>query len=196
MIYTTDAYMASIGNATANVSKFVAPASKCAITLNHNTTAIADIRNVFSIDAGIAVYYSIAPWNQATYTANGFGGLSWSDWKLIGASLDDSNSLSGNIRFNTSTDTTLDLVGKTGNIIAFGVSSTLIPPSWVSIVPTPDANTGVPTINYTKGFTANTVIFDAAGNVGNGTYQVPGITASNVLINGQADSWLNYRFFV
>lgn len=190
MIFTADAYMAGIGNVVGNVSGVIAPAANCIVELSHNTTALADTRTSLSIKAGVAVYYATAPWNQTTYNSSGFAGLSWSSWNLIGASLDDSSSLTGNLRISTSTNAVLNLSNSTGNIIAFGVSSTLIPASWSNIIPS-IGNSGVPQINYTKSFSGNTVIFDA----GPDTYQIPGITAGNSLINGQADSWLNYRFF-
>jgi len=190
MIFTADAYMAGIGNVVGNVSGVIAPAANCVIEVSHNTTALADTRSSLGIKAGVAVYYATAPWNQTTYNSSGFAGLSWSSWNLIGASLDASSSLTGNLRISTSTNAALNLSNSAGNIIAFGVSSTLIPASWSNIIPT-TGNSGVPIINYTKSFSGNTVIFDAGPN----TFQVPGISAANSLINGQADSWINYRFF-
>jgi hypothetical protein len=191
MIFTADAYMAGIGTEVGNVTGVIAPAANCSMSISHNTTALTDIRSAMGIKAGVAVYYATAPWNQSTYNSDGFAGLSWSDWNLVGLSLNDSGALGGVIRFNTTSDTAIDFASKNGNVIAFGVSSTLIPTTWSDITPTvgPD---GIPRINYTKGFSGNTVIFDAGPN----TFQIPGISAGNVLVNGQADSWLNYRFFV
>lgn len=190
LIYTSDAYMAGIGTKVANIGNIVAPATKASMTVNLSSTATTDFRGVLTPHAGTAIYYSIAPWNGNTYANSGFAGLSWSSWNLIGLSLDSIDSLGGNVRFSTSTDTAINLEGKEGNVIAFGISSTLIPTAWANIVPTIDPDSGVPKINYTKGFSGNTVIFDAGPN----TYQTPGITAANTLLGGQVDSWLNYRF--
>lgn len=190
LIYTSDAYMAGIGTKVANIGNIVAPATKASMTVNLSSTATTDFRGVLTPHAGTAIYYSIAPWNGNTYANSGFAGLSWSSWNLIGLSLDSIDSLGGNVRFSTSTDTAINLEGKEGNVIAFGISSTLIPTAWANIIPTIDPDSGVPKINYTKGFSGNTVIFDAGPN----TYQTPGITAANTLLGGQVDSWLNYRF--
>ena len=191
MVFTADAYMAGIGTEVANVTGVVAPAANCSMSVSFNTTALSDIRANVGVDAGVAVYYATAPWNESTYNDSGFGGLTWSNWNLIGLSLNDSGALGGTIRFNTTSDTAVDLSGKEGSIIAFGVSSTLLPSTWSDITPTVGAD-GIPRINYTKGFGANTVIFDAGAN----TFQRPGLSGDNVLVNGQADSWLNYRFFI
>jgi hypothetical protein len=191
MVFTTDAFMAGIGTEVGNVTGVIAPAANCSMSVSFNTTVLTDVRANVGVDAGSAVYYATAPWNQSTYNSNGFAGLSWSSWNLIGLSLNDSGALEGVIRFNTTSDTAIDFANLNGNVIAFGVSSTLLPATWSDITPTvgPD---GIPRINYTKGFSGNTVIFDAGPN----TFQIPGISAGNVLVNSQADSWLNYRFFV
>jgi hypothetical protein len=192
MIYTSDAFMAGIGSKVANVSGVIAPAANCSMTVNFSNSVTDDFRGVLTPNAGTAIYYSIAPWNASTYANSGFQGLSWSSWKLVGLSLDASGHYPGTVRFTTSTDATIDLAGKEGNIIAFGVSSTNIPTAWANIIPTINPDSGVPQINYTKGFSGNTVIFDAGPN----TYQTPGITAPNTLLTGQTDTWLNYRFIV
>jgi len=195
LIYTADAHMCGVGTQVANVSRIVAPASNCALTISHNTTLLTDAKNATGTKFGVALYWSQATWNESVYANSGFAGLSWSNWKLIGLSLDSGNYLSGNMRVTTSTNSIFDNTNRTGNIIAFGVSGAVLPQNWIDIVPSPDPNTGVPTINYTVGFSGNTVIFDAQGGVGNGVYQFPGTVSNNISRPGtQLDSWINYAW--
>ena len=92
---------------------------------------------------------------------------------------------------NTATDAPINLENMTGNVITFGVSSTVIPSTWTDITPTTGPS-GVPQIDYFKRFIGNTIIYDAGAAI---TTRIPGITAANTVINGQADSWMNFRFF-
>jgi hypothetical protein len=110
---------------------------------------------------------------------------------MVGVGLDADGSLGGNIRHTVTTDAEIDLSGSNGNVIAFGVSSTIIPNNWGNI--TQNAN-GL--FTNSVAFSTNTLIWEEDKDTGGDTFRTPGITDSRNVINGASDSFLNYRIWV
>jgi hypothetical protein len=184
MIFTADTTMVGINGNVANVAWTIPTGSK-SIAFDLQTTAIVReaVATVVGTDLGLAQYLSTATWNANAYIANGFAGLSWSDWTWISNQRDETGYLTGNVSISIGGCYTSDIDDTDPTfIVAFGYSSTINPADadFTTIV---DPVSGITGVGYQVGFSGNTVIQDNTGNTL--TYQTPGITA-NLAIGGGA----------
>ena len=184
LIWSSDVTMVGINGAVANVS-YTIPTGSESIAFDLQTTAIVREAAASAVgsDQGLAQYFAYAAWNPTAYAANGFSGLSWSDWNWISNQRDENGYLVANGIDVTSVSiggTYTSIIDKSDptHIIAFGYSST-INPATSDFTTVTDPISGIVTVGYQVPVSGNTVFED---NTGNATvYQTPGITAGKTL---------------
>lgn len=179
VIHTSDGTMFGVNTSNANVFQNFAYGNTIDVRVSVHAVALNSIAP--SNEKGAAVYLATAPWNANTYSANGFAGLSWSDWIYIGGGRDELNqlpasnawvSVGGGRGANVGAGMANSVANGTPYIIAIGTSTTVVPSGQngdFGNVTDPLSNVTI--ISNLVPFANNTVIIDSGASP---SYQVPG----------------------